>query len=336
MKESLVSIIVPVYNVGPYLKRCIDSVLNQSYLNLELILIDDGSTDESPVVCDDYANKDSRVHVFHKENSGSSDARNMGLDNTKGEYVLFVDADDYISSDMLDTMIKLMSGQTDVVVCDFASVTNDTGVQKLTRHEEPHTRIVSSVVALEDMMYQRFITNSPWAKLYKAGLFEGVRFPSGKINQDLGTTYKVLAKADMVSLIDKKMYMYMYRPNSVINSKFSMKRMAGLQFAIEQCDFIRSNFPDIEKAAVNRLFTEGAFILQKMDVRGVISCREAYRKCKVVVKRTRMVVLRDQNSLQKYRVFALISCIHPLLLVLSGSAARLAKRLKRTIERLRK
>lgn len=327
-----ISVIVPVYNVESYVRKTIESILTQSHRDLELILVNDGSVDRSGAICDDYANKDNRVRVFHKENSGSSDARNMGLDNAKGEYILFVDADDYISSDMLEVMVGLMSQQVDVVVCDFVSVTGDVDMKGLAHPEKPSLRTISSTAALEDMMYQRFITNSPWAKLYRSSLFEGVRFPSGKINQDLGTIYKAIAKANNVSLVDQKMYMYMYRPDSVINSKFSAKRMAGLQFANEQYDFIKSHFPDIEKAATNRLFMEGVFILQKMGINGVIAHKKEYRECENTIKRTRGVVRGDSNSSQRYKVFALISYIHPSLLAVSGDLIRFVKRLERATE----
>lgn len=315
MIASVTSIIVPVYNVRGYLERTIQSIVDQSDPDWELILVDDGSTDGSSELCDDYAEKDSRIRVFHKVNSGASDARNMGIDRARGDTIVFVDADDYMASEALSVLKMTMSSEIDMVVCDFTHINSDSVFMPRGDYE---VNTLTDSEALEDMLYQRFITNSPWAKLYRTSIFKGIRFPSGKINQDLGTTYKLIAASRKIATINRSMYAYVFRPDSVINAKFTDKRMAGLEFAYEQYEFIKDKYPALTDAAANRLFMEADSIIRKMGFFAPFAHKDNYRKCKIAIEFTRHTVLSDPNSSKKHVILATLSRISPYLLSISG------------------
>lgn len=229
----MISIIVPIYNVEKYLRRCIDSILVQTYTDFELILVDDGSPDGCPAICDEYAQTDGRIRVIHRENGGLSAARNSGLDTTKGEYVTFVDSDDWVHPEYLEYLYRAArehGGQ--LSACKF--IKTGTVIESeqmryactmqdgLTWFKEDH---VNGVVA--------------WGKLYHRSLFQSIRYPVGKIHEDEFTTYKLLHLAGDVAVIDCKLYYYYINENSIMHSSYSVKRLAVLDAIAEQCVFFK-------------------------------------------------------------------------------------------------
>lgn len=212
----MISVIVPVYNVAPYLRECLDSILCQRYRDLELILIDDGSTDGSPQICDAYREKDDRIRVFHTENRGAAAARNLGIDNAYGEWIMFVDSDDYVSPDYCAVPLQTaMEHGADLVifgskhVCwptSRADKERPTGI--LTRHEAV-----------------RHGFPAPWNKLYQRDLFRGIRYPEGRLFEDIATTHRLIYAANQIVRIDAPLYYYRYRENSV--SKVTNERAAN-------------------------------------------------------------------------------------------------------------
>lgn len=223
MEEKLISVIVPCYNVEQYIRVCIDSVLNQTYKNIEIFLVDDGSPDESGAICDEYAAKDTRIIVIHKKNGGLSDARNVALDHAKGDYILFVDSDDYISPDHVKGLYNLIvEYNADVAVnppCIFLQGT------KPRPRGDYMVSVFSGQEALKNMFYQKQIDTSAWGKLYKRKLFEGVRYPYGLLFEDNPTTYKLFLKSKIVVFQNYQSYFYLIRPNSIEGASFSMKKL---------------------------------------------------------------------------------------------------------------
>ena len=223
--NPLISIIVPCYNVEQYLPKCIDSILCQTYRNLEVWLVDDGSPDRCGEICDEYAKKDSRVKVIHKENGGLSDARNAALDVFQGEWVTCVDSDDFITPDYIETLYGLcVKYNCKMSVADwyiFPMGTNPV-MPKRTVHEYKFGKDE----ALTAMFNQRHFDVSACIKLYHRSLFEGVRYPKGMLFEDLQTTFKLMLKCDSgVAYSNKMIYYYMFRPNSIEGEKFSEKKM---------------------------------------------------------------------------------------------------------------
>ncbi len=233
MEEPLISVIVPVYNVEKYIIRCIDSIINQTYRNLEIILIDDGSPDNCPQICDHYVELDNRVKVIHKKNGGLSSARNAGLDIIKGQYVTFVDSDDFLSYEYITKLYSLCkNNDCQIAQCSFEkgsesefSITNE--VIKNTKYN--YVEIFS----------QRSYKVTVWAKLYDSSLFLDVRFPIGKINEDEFVTYKVIYKADNIMLTDEILYYYYQSPDSIMRNNNEYIKLDFLDAYNERIQYFR-------------------------------------------------------------------------------------------------
>lgn len=204
-----ISVIIPAYNVEKYLDKCMNSVLNQSFTDFEVLLIDDGAKDSTVQLCDKYAEKDTRVKTYHKKNGGLSDARNYGLERISGKYVTFIDSDDYID----DNYLKYMY---DLILKENAQICMVQG-QLLLENEEPHKfpinveKCVSTEEAIRMMLLRKEATHTSWGKLYDVSLWENIRFPKGQNYEDYATTYHVFSKATRVVYSDAKLYYYIQR-----------------------------------------------------------------------------------------------------------------------------
>ncbi len=216
MEENLmISVIVPVYKVEPFLPKCVDSILNQTYQNLEVILVDDGSPDACGAICDAYATQDPRVRVIHKENGGLSSARNAGIEVASGEYLAFVDSDDWLEPDAYGQMMAVMHKFDAKLVCagryDVDSQTGEKVVGLCPQKEE--------CISAEEMVGKIFLwdgcDSSACDKLYHRSLLESFRYPEGKICEDVPVTYKIVLKARKVGLCPRPVYNYFHRINSI-------------------------------------------------------------------------------------------------------------------------
>ncbi|HFI0105088.1 TPA: glycosyltransferase family 2 protein [Streptococcus suis] len=241
MNKPLISIIVPVYNVENYLDECIQTVLAQTYSNWELLLINDGSTDSSGTICDDYAKGDERIRVIHKNNGGLSDARNAGIDNCTGEYITFLDSDDGIREDFLETcLITAIQHDVDIVIGHFFiwDENNQTFLYFVDQAQKDTTEVISAQEALNRQVVWENLNTAPfvvaWGKLFKATLFNTIRFPKGKVFEDEYTIHKALLKSDSVALINKEFYMYRRHGNSIMTSDFSLSKVLNNIEALEE------------------------------------------------------------------------------------------------------
>lgn len=221
--NNLISIIIPVYNVEKYLRRCIDTVVNQTYKILEIILIDDGSTDNSGKICDEYAAKDNRIKVIHKQNGGVSSARNFGLDIAKGDYIGFVDSDDYIDFNMFEHLKYLIDTyETLISECNIYVLKKIKHKGKIKQTKKQPIKYNS-----EDALIKCFtdskINNFLFNKMFHKSLFNDIRFPNG-IYEDMAVMYKLISKAKYVSRSFETKYFYCVRENSLINSKYDNNR----------------------------------------------------------------------------------------------------------------
>lgn len=238
--EQLVSIIVPIYNVEKYIKECIDSIINQTYKNLEIILVDDGSPDSCPKICDEYSKKDKRIKVIHKENGGLSSARNAGLDVAKGEYVSFIDSDDIVDEKFIETLYNLcIENNCDISECNFqrfekdiVKSSNNCEIKVQTNHEMQERLYIPKYFARGIVV---------WNKLYKKYLYDDVRFPIGKLNEDEFTTYKVLYKCETsICVTEEELYYYRVNENSIMGKKFTAKRLDALEAYEERMSFYKN------------------------------------------------------------------------------------------------
>jgi glycosyltransferase involved in cell wall biosynthesis len=220
MKRDLVSIVIPVYNVEPYIERCLKSVISQSYKNIEIILIDDGSTDNSATICDQYSKIDTRIKVIHKKNGGLSSARNVGINISSGTYICFIDSDDYISEDYVDYLYSLINKyDSDISVCDCEMFFDK--LKNIKQKEE--IQIFDKIEMLKNVLYGKHSYISAWGKLYKKDLFEDINYPEGQIYEDVNTTYLLYEKANNVVVSNQKKYYYYIHNNSITTKSFSEK-----------------------------------------------------------------------------------------------------------------
>lgn len=212
-----ISVIIPIYNVEEYLEKCLNSVINQTYKNLEIILIDDGSTDKSGEICDKYAKKDKRIIVIHKENSGVADARNRGLKIATGEYFGFVDSDDYIELDMFETLYNLQEkNNADISIVSFYEIYNEKIIS--VRDSGKFTEYTKTG-ALKELLMDRDIQSYVWNKLFKRELFEGIEFPTNKNYEDIAIMLLIFEKAEKTVLLQEPKYYYQRRDNSITGIK---------------------------------------------------------------------------------------------------------------------
>ncbi|NQP51812.1 glycosyltransferase family 2 protein [Streptococcus suis] len=241
MNKPLISIIVPVHNVETYLEQCIHSVLNQTYSNWELLLINDGSTDSSGTICDDYAKGDERIRVVHKNNGGLSDARNAGINNCTGEYITFLDSDDGIREDFLETCLTTaIQHDVDIVIGHFFiwDENQQTFYYFVEQSQKDTIELISAQEALNRQVVWKNFNTAPfvvaWGKVFKATLFNTIRFPKGKVFEDEYTIHKALLKSDSVALINKEFYMYRRHGNSIMTSDFSLSKVLNNIEALEE------------------------------------------------------------------------------------------------------
>jgi len=249
METPLISVIVPVYKVEAYLDRCVSSIVNQSYRNLEIILVDDGSPDNCPAMCDAWAKKDSRIKVIHKENGGLSDARNAGMRVATGEYMSFIDSDDYIASEMYQLLFERMQTEgSDIAACGVEMVYEDgTANRKLTQDGKC---VLSRAEAMEAVLRESWLKQPVWYKLYKADLIQAVFFPVGKYHEDIFWTYQAVARAEKVSVIDKPCYFYIQRSDSIMGEQYSLRRLDAIEAKAQRMCFVQREFPEMTDIAV--------------------------------------------------------------------------------------
>ncbi len=250
MQNDLISVIVPVYNVEKYLTKCVDSIKKQTYSHLEILLIDDGSTDSSGELCDKLAEADTRIRVIHQKNGGLSCARNTGIAHAKGKYLSFVDSDDWVKIDMIEYLYSLIQKfHCRMSVCQHAVVKNgheyyqDTGNEyKLSSHD-----------CIEGMLYHKEIADtSAWAKLYDTSLFDTIKWPEGKLFEDIGTVYQLFEKSGTIACGECSKYYYFIRGDSITTSSFSPRKLDLLEMTDKMARDVLAWYPDLEKGVLRR------------------------------------------------------------------------------------
>ena len=245
----MISIIVPVYNTEKYLRKCIDSILAQTYRDIEVILVDDGSTDGSGAICDEYEKTDERVRVIHKENGGQATARNMALDEARGEYVGFVDSDDYISPSMYEELLSAASmNNADIAMCARYNVNEKTGEELASFCLDDKT-VMNRTEALRRLCVYDSVDSSPCDKLIRKELFGSIRFPAGYICEDVDVIFRLFDKAERIVHIGEPMYYYLQRRGSTSHSSFSEKTKGLEIYHRRGYEFIKDTYPELKMEA---------------------------------------------------------------------------------------
>ncbi|MBE5740947.1 MAG: glycosyltransferase [Clostridiales bacterium] len=249
-----VSVIVPVYKVEKYLDKCVESVVNQTYKNLEIILVDDGSPDKCPQMCDEWAKKDERIKVVHKQNGGLSSARNAGIEIAKGEFLMFVDSDDTINPQMIEILIRIQSEtSSDITMCSWKKVHDINNPKNKTYDVEKLVCVVYENDEVFALLYNKKVPliMAAWAKIYKRNLFTDVRYPEGKIHEDEAVIHEILNNCKKLSFIDYPMYNNTQRRDSITATTFNVKRLVMLEIMKGRIDFMEKNKPQFIDSAIH-------------------------------------------------------------------------------------
>ena len=253
--EMLVSIIIPIYKVEKYIHRCIESVRQQTYQNIEIILVDDGSPDGCPSICDDYTKKDKRIKIVHKKWGGLSDARNTGLDIAQGEYIVFVDGDDIVSENMVSEMIStLKESEADLVAVGYRRFSSEDELQAGNESFEKKLEIYSRFEGIKQLFVKNSFGNYQWNKLFKREFFETLRFPVGHTMEDLAIAYLILEQCNSIAYNTNPLYYYRQRCDSLLHTSGSGLYKDKFYFSKERYIYLKNKYGD---------FIENAFFMMK-------------------------------------------------------------------------
>lgn len=314
----MISVIIPVYNVSKYLRRCINSVRTQAHVK-EILLIDDGSTDDSGILCDAYAAMEPLVKVLHKENGGLSSARNAGLDLAQGEYVAFVDSDDFLEPGAYEKLLSCAQRhEADLVCAGRSDLIGGIGDKTLGLCPETEETITGPEFVARMFTWQG-VDSAAWDKLYKRSLFDGLRYPEGKICEDVPVTYRAALKANKVALLPEPVYVYYHRPGSITTAPVSQKSFHFAAHTQAICQDIKARCPEIlPQARYLRVWSLAHPMMLCQESGQVHAFRREYRACKRALAKELPFFLTSPLLSGKEK-------LHDLLLVLGlfGPAWRL-------------
>ena len=235
---DLISVIVPIYKVESYLDRCIASITSQTYKNLEIILVDDGSPDRCPAICDAWAKKDSRIKVIHKQNGGLSDARNAGLVAATGDLIGFIDSDDWIEPDFFEVLFNAMEAiGAEIAECSTAYTAENGKVIQVRSAASPST--LDRIDALRRLVLEEGVYQTVWNKLYRRRGIEGIPFKVGKCNEDEFWTYQVLDRIQKLATVEAPLYHYLQRDTSIIGVGYNIRRLDGLEARYQRMQYLQ-------------------------------------------------------------------------------------------------
>lgn len=309
--EDLISVIIPVYNSEKYIKRCIESVLNNSYKNLEIILVDDGSTDSSGLICDEYSKKDNRIIVIHKINAGTAAARNSALEIAKGDLIAFADNDDIVHPCFFEHMHSaLKTSGADVVVCEL---TRNMDIETFLLNTEIHPKTINKHDFIKQTYISEWTRNTPpWNKLYKKHLFDVIRFPEGKGYEDAYTTYKLLYNADKICYLDSVLYYWYENRESYSSKKDNPEKLYFREEAIRlQSEFYSTpEYKDVSDAAKVFYINQMHIMLWQLD-HDYIKNKNAEHVKDAFLKLTKKAYKKYKNLIGESQRDILDECLFP-------------------------
>lgn len=263
-----ISIVVPIYKVEQYLRRCLDSLVSQTYKNIEVILVDDESPDGSGQICEEYASKYSYFRVIHQKNMGLSGARNSGTKIATGDYVTYVDSDDFVTPKYVEYLVNLIElYDAEVSIAAFFYQYEDKPLKECKR--EDFSECLTPVQTLRRMNYNKGLSVTAWAKMYKRELVLRYPYPVGRIYEDVATTYKIIGDCKRVAYGNQQIYYWIQRMDSIMHASFSEKQYDGLLSASEQLQYVKEKFPEAEDAAKYRFAAKCVELLSASFLSGV-------------------------------------------------------------------
>lgn len=305
MTETLVTVIVPVYNVEQYLPRCLESIVSQSYSHLEIIVVDDGSTDGCAALCDQWAARDPRIRVIHKPNGGLSDARNAALDVMTGERVIMVDSDDWLHTEAIATLLRLMNDtDADIAVSQWREIKEQASTRSTAQEPAGKCKVYSRQQALQCIFYQREMNHSSCGRLFKASLLDGLRYPVGKLYEDLAVAYALYGRASRVAMTSKPLYYYLQRKSSILGT-FTPQRIDVLDILDELQRQVGECEPELLPAVRSRRLSAHFNILLLCPATAQYA--HVVERCWNVIRQLRWSCLLDRRVRMKNKLGILAS-----------------------------
>lgn len=308
MNEKI-GILIPLYNNEKLIKRCLKSILNQTYSNLEIIIIDDGSTDNSFKICEDFVGKDERFKIYRRKNKGVAFTRNEAIKMCTAKYFIFLDSDDCIDKDYIETLYNIMKyTKTDLVSSTLFNFKRED--ELLNKENNPvKTQIVNKKEGLKRLLYQYDIQNGPTCKLYKRELFDKIIFPEGRIYEDLATIYKVVNECNTIAITNYNGYNYFYNIFSITKKGFRKEEIVMLEYGEEIYSFIQKKYKEKELllAAKNLLVSQCIFLACKIPMEK--QYKNVIKKIKKYINLYRMNLLKDRETHFKTKLYLLISLL---------------------------
>lgn len=306
VKQALVSVIVPVYNVEQYLDQCVQTICNQDYDNLEIILVDDGSADSSGMMCDQWNIRDNRIKVIHKANGGLSDARNTGIKNARGEYLCFIDSDDLVTKDLISHLYQIINEyNAGISACGIAHLYE---AHELTIKPEWQTRLLTADDAICEMLYQTTFLVPACGKLYRRSCFEGVSFPVGMRFEDAAVMGDLFEAAGKIAVSSKQGYIYRHRANSITTSKFSASDLDIIKIANKYLCRYENSSVNLRHAAV--AFAVTSYLRVCLNAPEDEKYSDVVASCEEYIRQHWIEVTTDSHARKKARIgaalFALI------------------------------
>ena len=260
--NTMISIIIPVYKVEKYLDKCIKSIVSQTYSNLEIVLVDDGSPDKSGLICDKWATLDSRIRVVHQKNAGAGAARNVALKLAQGEFISFVDSDDYLSVNMFKNLLSYFEEDIDIVECEFISVEEDDVL--FIDEKSVQARVFSSEEAMREHIADHYFRQLIWNKLYRRSCIKNVYFPEGKKIDDEFWMYKVIGRAKQLVHCNEKLYAYRQQDNSVMHMLKPENRIQAIEAKGYRHQYIKEKFPRLTLMSYDCLVMSCIYQIQRV------------------------------------------------------------------------
>lgn len=287
--SELISVIVPIFRMEKYLSGCVESICRQTYRNIEIVLVDDGSDDGCPAICDAYAEKDRRVKVIHKENGGLSDARNAGIDIAQGRYLAFVDSDDVVSEHFVEYLYRaLKESSADISQCSFSKFCDAAPVYA---EEYAAPEIYEKMKMLEYLSApeMNICTIVAWSKLYRAELFSEIRFPRGKLHEDEFTTYRLLDRCSRIAYLDMPLYGYFQNPQGIIHAKVNLRRLDLIEALLERYRYyVMKGYGKLKKTTADQIVVS---LLVYEDPRlDIVEPEAFYKRCDQLYREFRRTV----------------------------------------------
>lgn len=316
-----VSIIVPVYNVEKYLKRCVNSIINQTFKDFELLLVDDGSTDLSGKICDKLKQSDNRIAVFHKKNGGLSDARNYGLHFAKGEYITFIDSDDFVAADYIEILFNSISDNCDVdistvSVLHFSDEKPIKDIDLSLSKREFETEILDAKFAVKKMLLNDNISHEAWGKMYSKKLWDNIQFPFGQIVEDYSTTYRVFSKANKIAINNAKVYYYYQRAGSILRGQVSPKMLEVFDISDKETVYIINTWPDLKTEAKALQITTYLKFYQKILNSDLSLYPEYQKRIKKTTKENSFILLKSPIINYKLKIKIVLAMINKRIFLL--------------------